>query len=208
MRSPLSAWQLFRHSPTGRWHDAVRIQSIELSPSLCVSAGTRSRGHHSPLLSQGLSLNLQGCQESGLTLSPTLISSATWDHTWLCIWALGTWTHILEEWIASILTHWAISPAPCSPFPLLWLRPTQFLPNACHSCELLKFILLSHHSLLSCCPTTERFPVNEAAIKVSLPIFFCYRIIFPECIPQRGITSPPPPHPNARDWATHWPSNP
>lgn len=45
MRSPLSAWQLFRHSPTGRWHDAVRIQSIELSPSLCVRAGTRSRGH-------------------------------------------------------------------------------------------------------------------------------------------------------------------
>lgn len=35
----------YSDSPTGRWHDAVRIQSIELSPSLCVRAGTRSRGH-------------------------------------------------------------------------------------------------------------------------------------------------------------------
>lgn len=110
------------------------------------------------------------------------------------------------ERIASILTHWAISPAPCSLFPPLWLHPIQFLPNTCHSCEPRKFILLTHHSLFSRCPTTERFPVNEAAITVSLPIFFCYWIIFPERIPQRRITFPP--HPSARDWATHWPPHP
>lgn len=91
----LTIYRLGVHCLPGSYSDTVPLvadmtqsesnQLSSLLPCACASA-QGLEDTESPLLSQGLSLNPQACQETDLTLSPTLISSATWGpHLALCM---------------------------------------------------------------------------------------------------------------------------
>lgn len=106
-------------------------QSIKLSLPLRVHACTRSTGHHESFavtLLLGDWVSCWACKPGSKQTSdsaPTLIALV---HVAFYMGA-GDLNSGPREWKASVLTHWATSPAPCSLFPPLMTTSHTISPK-------------------------------------------------------------------------------